>query len=87
MAEAIRVQVEMKVKPSKGLAVSKELAEEVLQKWIRVGTLPPGFSVKAIHWQRENGGKGSARTQASIDTAVRVLLRHIPFHFSKIRIS
>ena len=89
MAEAIRVQVELTAKVPKGLQVSKALAEEVLERWIRTGTLPVGFTVKAIHWDRGATGKrtGSARKQKDIDFAVRRLLRRIPFVFSEIRIS
>ena len=86
MAEAIRVQVEMKVEKPKSLKISRSMAEEVLQRWVRNGTLPPGFSVRAIHWERSSG-KGSARTQAEIQNAVRVLLRRIPFVFSEVRFS
>ncbi len=86
MAEAIRVQVEMKVVQPKTLKVSRAMAEEALQRWVRNGTLPPGFKVRAIHWERSSG-KGSARTQEEIQMAVRVLLRRIPFVFSEIRFS
>lgn len=90
MSEAIRVQVEMTVSGiPKGMTIAKSLAEEVLTKWIRLGTLPAGFSVKAIHWDRGATGTrtGSARTQEDINQAVRGLLRRIPFYFSQIRIS
>jgi hypothetical protein len=90
MSEAIRVQVEMTVSGiPKGAKLAKSLAEEVLARWIRTGTLPAGFSVKAIHWDRGATGKrtGSARTQEDINFAVRRLLRRIPFHFSEVRFS
>jgi hypothetical protein len=70
-----------------GMKIGRSLAEEVLRKWIRLGTLPEGFSVRAIHWQRGNGGKGIAKTQDEIDNAVRVLLRRIPLDFQEIRFS
>lgn len=90
MSEAIRVQVEMTVSGiPKGMTVAKSLAEEVLNRWIRTNTLPAGFHVRAIHWDRGATGKrtGSARTQEDINLVVRRLLRRIPFQFSEIRIS
>lgn len=88
MSEAIRVQVELTAKVPKGLELTKALCEEVLEKWIRRGTLPPGFTVKAIHWGTPGGKpKGSATTQEDINFAVRRLLRRIPFTFSEIRFS
>lgn len=88
MSEAIRVQVELGVKVPAGIKVSAQLAEEVLQRWIRRGSLPNGFTVKAIHWGRPGERpRGHARTQSEINLAVRRLLRRIPFQFSEIRIS
>jgi hypothetical protein len=90
MSEAIRVQVEMTVSGiPKGMQIGRSLAEEVLTRWIRTGTLPAGFTVRAIHWDRGATGKrtGSAKTQEDINLVVRRLLRRVPLSFSEIRIS
>jgi len=85
--DPVQIQITVTVKRPKRLRITYSLLSQVIQRWLDIGEVVPGFSLDAIHWYHPNTGLDSVHDATEEQRErIRRLVRRGTADFPVVRI-